>query len=192
MTGVSRAQAAREVRTSIARLFAAAAWADKYEGAVHQPPMRGIALALNEPLGVIGIACPDEQPLLALLSLAAPALAMGNRVIVIPSERHPLSATDLYQVLDTSDLPGGALNIVTDGRDELAQVLAEHDDVDAIWYFGPASGGAVVERAAAGNLKRVWSDHGRKRDWFSDVQAEGREVLRHAVEVKNVWVPYGE
>ena len=192
MTGASRAQAAREVRTSIARLFAAAAWADKYEGAVHQPPMRGIALALNEPLGVIGIACPDEQPLLALLSLAAPALAMGNRVIVIPSERHPLSATDLYQVLDTSDLPGGALNIVTGGRDELAQGLAEHDDVDAIWYFGPASGGAAVERAAAGNLKRVWSDHGRKRDWFSDVQAEGREVLRHAVEVKNVWVPYGE
>ena len=192
MTGASRSQAAKEVRTSVSRLFSAAAWADKYEGAVHQPPLRGIALALNEPVGVIGIACPDEHPLLALVSLAAPALAMGNRVVAIPSERHPLSATDLYQVLDTSDLPGGVLNIVTGGRDELAQVLAEHDDVQAVWYFGPAAGGAAVERAAAGNLKRVWSNHGRGRDWYSSAQCEGREVLRHAVAVKNVWAPYGE
>ncbi len=192
MTGASRSQAAKEVRTSVSRLFSAAAWADKYEGAVHQPPLRGIALALHEPLGVIGIACPDEHPLLALISLAAPALAMGNRVIVIPSERHPLSAIDLYQVLDTSDLPGGVLNIVTGGRDALAQTLAEHDDVEAVWYFGPPTGGAAVERAAAGNLKRVWSNHGRRRDWYSAAQAEDREVLRHAVEVKNVWAPYGE
>ena len=192
MTGATRGQAAREVRTSVARLFTAAAWADKYEGAVHQPPLRGIALALNEPIGVIGMACPDEQPLLAFVSLAAAALAMGNRVVAIPSERHALAATDLYQVLDTSDLPGGALNIVTGGRDELAQVLAEHDDVDALWYFGLATGGAAMERAAAANLKRVWSNHGRKYDWFSDQQAEGREVLRHAVAVKNVWAPYGE
>ncbi len=192
MTGASRSQAAKEVRTSVSRLFSAAAWADKYEGAVHQPPLRGIALALHEPLGVIGIACPDEHPLLALVSLAAPALAMGNRVVIIPAERHPLSATDLYQVLDTSDLPGGVLNIVTGGRDELAQVLAEHDDVEAVWYFGPAAGGAAVERAAAGNLKRVWSNHGRGRDWYSSAQCEGPEILRHAVEVKNVWAPYGE
>ena len=95
-------------------------------------------------------------------------------------------------MLGTSDLPGGALNIVTGGRDELALVLAEHDDVDAIWYFGSAAGGAAVERTSAGNLKRVWSDHGRRRNWFSDAQAEGREVLRHAVNVKNVWAPYGE
>lgn len=192
MTGASRSQAAKEVRSSVSRLFSAAAWADKYEGAVHQPPLRGIALALHEPLGVIGIACPDAQPLLALVSLAAPALAMGNRAVVIPSERHPLAATDLYQVLDTSDLPGGVLNIVTGGRESLAQVLAEHNDVQALWYFGPLAGGAAVERAAAGNLKRVWSNHGRARDWFSAAQSEGREVLRHAVTVKNVWAPYGE
>jgi aldehyde dehydrogenase (NAD+) len=192
MTGATRAQAAREVRAAVARLFAAAAWADKYEGAVHQPPLRGIALALNEPIGVIGIACPDDAPLLAFVSLAAAALAMGNRVVAVPSERHPLAATDLYQVLDTSDLPGGALNIVTGARDELALTLAEHDDVDALWYFGPAEGSAAVERAAAGNLKRVWSDHGHARDWHAAAQGEGREVLRHAVAVKNVWAPYGE
>ncbi len=192
MCGASRTQAAKEVRTSVSRLFSAAAWADKYEGTVHQPPLRGIALALNEPIGVIGIACPDEHPLLALVSLAAPALAMGNRVIVVPAERHSLCATDLYQVLDTSDLPGGVLNIVTGGRDELAQVLAEHDDVQAIWYFGPAAGGEAVERAAAGNLKRVWSNHGRRWDWYSNQQSEGREVLHHTVSVKNVWAPYGE
>ncbi len=192
MTGATKAQAAREVRTSVARLFAAAAWADKYEGAVHQPPLRGIALALNEPVGVIGIACPNESPLLAFVSLAAAALAMGNCVVAVPSERHPLAATDLYQVLDTSDLPGGALNIVTGDCRELALVLAEHDDVAAVWYFGPAAGGADVERAAAGNLKRVWSDHGRARDWYAANQGEGREVLRHAVAVKNIWAPYGE
>src|SRR3546814_17032265 len=116
MTG--SAYAAHEVDTSIEHLFQYAAWADKYDGALHQPPMHGITAALNEPIGVIGIICPNEAPLLGLVSLVAPALALGNRVIAVPSQAHPLSATDFYQVLDTSDLPGGALNIVTGTADE--------------------------------------------------------------------------
>jgi aldehyde dehydrogenase (NAD+) len=131
----------------VTRLFTYAAWADKFDGAVHTPPLRGVALAMHEPLGVIGIACPDEAPLLAFVSLVGPALAMGNRVVVLPSESNPLTATDLYQVVETSDIPAGVLNIVTGERAALLPALAKHDDVDALWCFGSAADSALVERA---------------------------------------------
>ncbi len=181
-----------EVQASIERLFYYAAWADKYDGQVHQPPMHGITVALNEPVGVIGIICPNEAPLLGFISLVAPALALGNRVIAVPSEAHPLAATDLYQVLDTSDLPGGALNIVTGSADELARTLASHSDVDAVWrHDGSAAGCAEVERLSAESLKRTWVGGGKGRDWYSTQQAGGKVVLAHASQVKNVWIPYG-
>jgi len=184
--------AAREVAASIERLFYWAAWADKYDGAAHQPPMHGITVALNEPVGVIGIVCPNENPLLGFISLVAPALALGNRVVAVPSEAHPLSAIDLYQVLDTSDLPGGALNIVTGSADELARTLASHGDVDAVWrHDGSAEGCAEVERLSSDSLKRTWTGGGKGRDWFDAKQAGGRAVLQHASQVKNVWIPYG-
>jgi len=184
--------AAREVAASIERLFYWAAWADKYDGAAHQPPMHGITVALNEPVGVIGIVCPLENPLLGFISLVAPALALGNRVVAVPSEAHPLSAIDLYQVLDTSDLPGGALNIVTGSADELARTLASHGDIDAVWrHDGSAEGCAEVERLSADSLKRTWTGGAKGRDWFDPKQACGRTVLQHASQVKNVWIPYG-
>ncbi|XYJ09699.1 aldehyde dehydrogenase family protein [Telluria sp. B2] len=184
--------AAREVQASIERLFYWAAWADKYDGLAHQPPMHGITVALNEPVGVIGVICPNENPLLGFISLVAPALALGNRVVAVPSEAYPLSATDLYQVLDTSDLPGGALNIVTGSADELARTLATHGDVDAVWrHDGSAEGCAEVERLSAETLKRTWVGGGKGRDWFDAKQACGRSVLQHASQVKNVWIPYG-
>jgi len=104
------------VDASIARLFSYAAWADKYDGAVHQTPIRGVTLAMNEPIGVIGIACPEEAPLLGFVSLVGPAVAVGNTVIAIPSEAHPLAATELYTVLDASDVPAGVINIVTGAK----------------------------------------------------------------------------
>ncbi|WP_374047007.1 aldehyde dehydrogenase family protein [Massilia sp. YIM B02443] len=184
--------AAREVQASIERLFYWAAWCDKYDGAAHQPPMHGITVALNEPVGVIGVVCPNENPLLGFISLVAPALALGNRVVAVPSEAYPLSATDLYQVLDTSDLPGGALNIVTGSADELARTLASHHDVDAVWrHDGSAEGCAEVERLSAESLKRTWVGGAKGRDWFDAKQACGRTVLQHASQVKNVWIPYG-
>jgi aldehyde dehydrogenase (NAD+) len=186
LTGVSKANAAKEVDASIRRLFTYAAWADKYDGAVHNPPLRGVVLAMNEPMGVIGIAAPDEAPLLAFTSLWAPAVAMGNRVVIVPSEKHALAATDFYQVLETSDMPGGVINIVTGGREELTKTLAEHRGVEAMWYFGP--NGKKVEAASADDLKRTWI--GEPRDWL-DASAEGREFLRRATQVKNVWIPYG-
>ena len=184
--------AAREVAASVERLFYWAAWADKYDGQVHQPPMHGITVALNEPLGVIGIVCPNENPLLGFISLVAPALALGNRVVAVPSEQYPLSAIDLYQVLDTSDLPGGALNIVTGSSDELARTLASHGEIDAVWrHDGSAEGCAEVERLSSETLKRTWTGGAKGRDWFDPKQAGGRVVLQHASQVKNVWIPYG-
>jgi aldehyde dehydrogenase (NAD+) len=191
MTG-DEAAAARELEASIRRLYSWAAWADKFDGQVHATPMRNVTLAMHEPIGVIGVACPTEAPLLGFVSTVFPAVAMGNAVVAVPSERHPLAATDFYQVLDTSDVPGGVINIVTGRRDELSETLAAHDDVDAVWYWGSAQGSGTVERLSAGNMKRTWVDHGRGRDWFDARQGEGREFLRHATQVKNIWVPYGE
>ncbi|MGV2290669.1 aldehyde dehydrogenase family protein [Trinickia sp. YCB016] len=188
---VSVNDAREEVDASITRLFSYAAWADKFDGAIHSPPLRGVALAMHEPLGVVGIACPDEAPLLAFVSLVGPALALGNRVVVLPSEACPLMATDFYQVVETSDVPAGALNILTGARSALLPALAKHDDVDALWCFGQADEAALVERESIGNLKRTFVDHGRRLDWF-DRSSEGLAFLRQAVQVKNIWIPYGD
>jgi len=191
-TGRSYSDAVSEVEASISRLFSYAAWTDKFEGVVHRPPLRGAVLAMPEPIGVTAIACPEAYPLLGFISLVAPAIAMGNTVVVIPSQTSPLSATDFYQVLETSDLPGGVVNIVTGDRDTLSQVLADHDDVDAMWYFGPAEGCKRVELASSGNMKRTWVNYGHPRNWSDPVQGEGKEFLHESTQVKNIWIPYGE
>jgi aldehyde dehydrogenase (NAD+) len=191
-TGRSSKDARDEVQLSLSRLFSYAAWTDKFEGSVHRPPMRGVVLALKEALGVIGIACPDEYPLLGFISLVAPAIAMGNTVVVLPSTQAPLSATDSYQIFETSDLPAGVVNIVTGERDALSQVLAEHHDVNAVWYFGSAAGSEQVELASSSNMKRTWVNYGHVRHWSERVQGEGEEFLRESTQVKNIWVPYGE
>jgi aldehyde dehydrogenase (NAD+) len=191
MTGVGEGAANAEVEAAISRLFTYGAWADKWDGAVHHVPIRGVALAMNEPIGVMGLACPERLPLLGFVSLVAPAIAMGNTVIVTPSEAHPLAATDFYSVLETSDLPAGVINIVTGAKDALVKTLAEHDDVEGVWYFGGAEGVKAVELASAANMKRVWATD-EDRDWMSTSVGEGREFLRQATQVKNIWVPYGE
>jgi aldehyde dehydrogenase (NAD+) len=187
MTGASAEASAQEVELTVRRLFTSAAWADKWDGRVHHTPYRNVTLAMPEPMGVMGIVCPDVPSLLGLVASVAPAIAMGNTVVVVPSEAHPLAATDFYQVLDTSDVPAGVVNIVTGVRDELAEVLAGHDDVDAMWYFGSAEGCALVERLSAGNMKRTWVRSGREVDWEGS-----EEFLREATQVKNIWIPYGE
>lgn len=192
MAGYTEEAAKIEVETAIERLFMYAAWADKYGGMIQQTELRGITMALNEPIGVIGIACPDEMPLLAFVSLFAPAIAMGNTIVVIPSEKHPLCGTDFYQILDTSDVPGGVVNIVTGNRDHLTKTLAEHDDVDALWYFGSAEGSYHVEYLSATNMKRTWVNYGEARNWLDAHHSAGEEFLREATQVKNIWVPTGE
>ncbi len=181
---------AKEVGAAVNRLFTYAAWADKYEGRVTQVPMRAVAMALREPCGVIGALCPDEVPLLGLVSLMAPAIAMGNRVVLVASEAYPLVAADLYQVLDTSDVPAGVVNILTGRHAELAPTLAAHADMAAVWSFSAADLSADIERGAAGSLKRTWVNNGLARDWMGPA-GEGRAFLEAATEVKTVWVPYG-
>jgi len=182
---------AKEVEISIDRLFTYAAWADKYDGQVHGVPIRGVALAMKEPVGVIGALCADTAPLLGLVSVMAPAVAMGNRVVLAASEPFPLSATDFVQVLETSDVPAGVVNILTGSHAELAPALAGHMDVDAVWSFSSTDLSAVVEKSAASNLKRTWVNNNKDRDWFAN-GAQGRPFLEAATEVKNIWIPYGE
>jgi aldehyde dehydrogenase (NAD+) len=189
---VGEKQAAREVELSIERIFSYAAWADKFDGAVHNPPFRNIAIAMNEPIGTAGVICPAETPLLGFISLVMPVLAVGNTVIAVPSEKYPLIAEDLYQLFDTSDMPGGAINIVTGYVSQLLKTLAEHDDVDAIWCYGDEATVASAKAMSTGNLKQVWTNEGRAIDWFDSKVAEGRWFLEHATQVKNIWVPYGE
>jgi aldehyde dehydrogenase (NAD+) len=192
LTGANARNAAEEVAAAVRRITFYAAHADKYDGAVHSTQSRHVTLAMNEPWGVMGISCPDESPLLAFVSLVAPAIAMGNRVVVTPSPVHPLVATDFYQVLDTSDVPAGVVNIVTGDREELAKTIAEHDDIAAFWYFGSKEGSALAEARSIGNLKAIWVGHGRPIRWSDAAEGQGRDYLRHATQVKNIWVPYGE
>jgi aldehyde dehydrogenase (NAD+) len=189
---VGEKQATAEVDLGIQRIFSYAAWADKFDGAVHDPPFRNITIAMNEPIGTVGVICPAEVPLLGFLSLVMPLLAVGNTVVAVPSEKYPLITGDLYQLFDTSDVPGGAINIVTGYVSQLLKTLAEHDDVDAIWCYGDEATVAAAKAMSTGNLKQVWTNEGRVIDWFDPKVAEGRWYLEHATQVKNIWVPYGE
>ncbi|MBK1669922.1 aldehyde dehydrogenase [Rhodovibrio sodomensis] len=191
LTGCAQPVAAAEVTGAVHRLFTAAAWADKFAGGVDAVPVRALAVTLREPIGVLGVAAPEEAPLLGFASLLAPALAAGNRVVLVPSQVHPLLATDFYQVIETSDVPAGVVNIVTGARDGLAETLARHLDVDGLWYIGPSDGCARMEAAGSGNLKRVWTNHGRAVDWHDPARAEGLGWMRRASQTKTVWVPYG-
>ena len=191
-SAVGESQAVAEVSSGIERIFSYAAWADKFDGAVHSPPFRSIAIAMNEPIGTVGIICPLEAPLLGFLSLVLPVIAMGNTAIVVPSETYPFITGDLYQLFDTSDLPGGVVNIVTGYSSQLLKTLAEHDDVDAVWCFGDEASAAAAKSYSVGNLKQVFTNEGRAIDWFDVKQGEGRWFLQHATQVKNIWVPYGE
>jgi aldehyde dehydrogenase (NAD+) len=179
----------QELEQAIERVFTYAAWADKFDGQVHSTAQKGFTYTMNEPIGVIGIVAPNESPLLGFLSLALPAIASGNTVVAIPSESAPLPIVELYRILEMSDLPAGVLNIVTGLHSEMQTNLAEHDAVDAIWHFGEPEAQAKAELLSAGNLKQCWT--GLSIDWASP-KAEGAHFLRHATQVKNVWVPYGE
>lgn len=191
-TGISHAEAEREVDLSVSRLFTFAAWADKFEGRVHRTAFKGLTYTLMDAVGSVGIVCPDARPLLSLVTLSFAPIAMGNAVVVAPSEKHPLLATELYQVLDTSDLPGGVWNLVCGKQAELEKTLAEHDGLEAIWHFGTAEGGKLAEVASIGNLKQTWTGLGKPRNWAEPTSGELNELLRRSVQVKNVWVPTGE
>ncbi|XP_030053777.1 aldehyde dehydrogenase family 16 member A1 [Microcaecilia unicolor] len=192
LMGMPVPEALREVDASIQRLFLWGAYCDKYGGTVQETLLYGATVLIREPLGVVAIACPDESPLLGFVSLFAPAIVRGNAVVVIPSEKYPLPALDFYQVFDTSDLPGGVVNILTGARDHLTKYLVEHQDVQAMWYFGSEQGSKFVEWSSAENVKRTWVNYGATRDWADLHQGAGEEFLYHATQCKNIWIPMGE
>ncbi len=191
LSGKDAAAARAEFELCLARTWHYASMADKFEGRVHETPYRNVTLAMNEPLGVIGIVAPEEAGLLGFISTVMPAIAMGNRVVVVPSGHYALLATDFYQVLDTSDLPGGVVNIVTGDAEVLAETLARHLDVEGLWYWGTRAGSRMVETEAAASMKRTWVNYGLFHDWEDPEQGQGDQFLRRAVEVKNIWIPYG-
>jgi len=191
MTNQSLESAKDEVEKSIERIYTYAAYADKYDGAAHSTVQRMVTLAMPEAIGVMAVICPDENPLLGFISAVIPAIAMGNKVVVIPSEKHPFSATDFYQILETSDVPGGTVNIVTGPKEQLAKELAKHYNVDGIWYFGSKEGSREIEMLSTESMKRSWVNFGKYRNWLDVAQGEGQEFLRHATEIKNIWIPYG-
>ena len=174
-----------EVDHCIDTLFTFGAWADKYDGQVHNVPMRGVAMAMKEPIGNMVVFCDDDWPLLGMISPLAATLAMGNRVTLIASEPFPLIAAELYQLLETSDVPGGVVNILTGHHTDLAPHAAQHGDIDAIWSFSGADISGIIENGAASNLKRTWVNHGHA------LEPTAKDMLAAASEVKNVWVPYG-
>lgn len=171
-----------EVDEAIDTLIRYAGWADKFDGAVRDVNAPGVVLKTNTPIGVIGAVCPAERPLSGLVDLVAPALAMGNRVVACPSEAMPLIATDFYQVLETSDLPAGALNIVTGKHDELLKPLAMHNGVGALWV-AERDALKVAEDESIGNLKRTWC---------AEYPIQTQEALRQSTQSKSVWIPFGE
>jgi len=189
--GATPGESAGELAATVERLFTYAAWADKWEGRVHHTPFRNVTIAMREPIGVVGVVCPARFPLLGFVSCVAPLVAVGNTVVAIPSEPSPLAATDLYQVLDTSDLPAGVVNIVTGLHEEIVPTLADHDDVDAVWHFGSTDGAREVERRSVGNMKQTWVTSGQEIAWLHLPHEASRHFLRHATQVKNIWVPYG-
>ena len=190
--GVTKKQAKAEFNESLSRIFSYAAWADKYDGAVHSAPYRGVTMALPEPIGVLAQIAPEDQPLLTTISLIAPAIAMGNRVILIPSENFPSVALELVQTFETSDIPPGVINIVTGDKDELSNQLVGHAEVDGVWCWADSDTVAKVETTSALDLKRLWIHSDGDRDWLDPDQGEGLEFLRNATEVKNIWTPYGD
>jgi aldehyde dehydrogenase (NAD+) len=191
LTGKSSNDAQKEIATAISRIFSSAAWADKYEGQIHTPPQRVVTLAMKEAIGNIAIVAPEEAGFLGMISTIMPAIALGNRVIFVPSQETALLATDFYQILNTSDLPGGVINIITGDREVLTDTLAKHYDIEAFWYWGTEAGSKHVELEAAATMKRTWVNHGKFYDWFNNEQINSDLFLRKAVEIKNIWVPYG-
>ena len=192
LCGISNKQAKAEFDESISRLFSYAAWADKYDGAVHSAPYRGVTMALPEPVGILAQIAPENSPLISTISLIAPAIAMGNCIVFVPSQKFASVALELVQTFETSDVPAGVINIVSGIKQDLAEQLAGHAEADAMWCWAESELVSSVESISARDLKRLWVNDDEDRDWLNPMQGEGLEFLRNATEIKNIWTPYGD
>ncbi|MCX6139146.1 MAG: aldehyde dehydrogenase family protein [Ignavibacteriales bacterium] len=187
-TGSSIDAAETEVDRAVSRLFDFAAYADKFGGTVQPVLGRRMVVGLREPLGVIGMRAPDESPLLGLLSILASAVAMANTTVVIAG-RHALTAMELVQTIQHSDIPAGVINVLSAQHPEaLAKELASHEGIDSVWFFGSAEGSRIVEEASVSNMKQTWVSNGLPMHWES---MRTEKLLLKSTQVKNIWVPYG-
>ncbi|KAL0993593.1 hypothetical protein UPYG_G00110230 [Umbra pygmaea] len=193
-TGLSLEKANEEVELSISQLCDWAARCDKERGGAPSLPLSGSALSIPEALGVVGVVLPDSSPLLSMVSLLAVAVAMGNAVVMVPSPKYPLPALEFIQVLQTSDLPGGVVSIITGGRDQLTQALANHSVIKAIWYWGNMEGCQYLQHTCSSPLKNLWlhcqeevTDGGGA--WSQLPLSLLEEMWRQAVQWKSIWIP---
>jgi acyl-CoA reductase-like NAD-dependent aldehyde dehydrogenase len=195
--GVSRRRATREVDAAIDRWVWYAGWADKFSqviGSVN--PVNGpyFNFSVPEPTGVVGVIAPEESSLLGLVSRLAPVIVGGNACVIVASESRPLPAVTLTEVLATSDVPGGVVNLVTGLRREIVPTLAAHMDVNALDAFGVSSSeAAAVEETAVENVKRVVrppSGGLERYDWLAE-RAQSPYLIGEFIETKTVWHPIG-
>ncbi|WP_248964733.1 aldehyde dehydrogenase family protein [Sphaerisporangium perillae] len=189
--GVSARKAGELVDAAVDRLVWYAGWSDKIgviQGAANPVAGPYFNLSTSEPTGVVAVVAPQEGPLLGLISVIAPVIVTGNTCVVVASERAPLPAITLAEVLATSDLPGGVVNLLTGRLAELAPWLASHMDVNAVDLTGcPEELAVSCEQDAAENLKRVLRPSG-KVDWLAE---PGIERMTAFLETKTVWHPIG-
>ena len=193
-TGMSTSQAMREVTLTIDRLVYFAGWTDKYSqvfGSVNPVATSHFNFTTIEPTGVVAVLAPDEPALLALVSLAAPVILSGNSSVVIASEKYPLPAATFAEILATSDLPGGVVNILTGKRAELVPHIAGHMDVNAVVDgAGIADLGSKLQAGTALNLKRYSNAALTPKDWFTEKAEDPYRILDTA-EYKTAWHPIG-
>ncbi|XP_034150993.1 aldehyde dehydrogenase family 16 member A1 isoform X2 [Esox lucius] len=192
-TGLSLEEVDKEVELSIAQLYDWAARCDKETGGILPVPQSGSALSIPEALGVVGVVLPDSSPLLSMVSLLVAAVAMGNAVVMVPSPKNPLPALEFIQVLQSSDIPAGVVNILTGGRDQLTQALANHSVIKAIWYWGSVEGCQYLQHTCASPLKNLWLHCLEEKDggrvWSQPPPSLLEERWRRAVQWKSVWIP---
>lgn len=192
----SRAKAAalREITATIDRLIYYAGWADKYEqvlGNVNPVAAPYFNFTVTEPMGIVALLAPEEAPLLALVSLLVPAITSGNTVVALASSARPYPAIVFGEMLATSDLPGGVVNLLTGFRKELVSTFATHTHLRAIAGVADADERKQLKLGAADSVKRVKLQHAEKPiDWYSD-KAESLYEIRDHIEFKTTWHPVG-
>jgi acyl-CoA reductase-like NAD-dependent aldehyde dehydrogenase len=196
--GAGAAAAREQVDRSIDRWVWYAGWADKITqvlGTVNPVAASYFDFTIPEPTGVVGIVAPEASSLLGLVSRLAPVIVSGNTAVVLASEARPLPAVTLGEVLATSDVPGGVINLLSGYRRELVPWLAAHMDVNAIDLFGvPVDMRAAVEEAAVENVKRLARPprgDPERFDWLDDARAQRPEWIAAYLEMKTVWHPIG-
>jgi acyl-CoA reductase-like NAD-dependent aldehyde dehydrogenase len=190
--GAREADASKGMAVAVDRMIHYAGWADKYEhllGSVNPVASPHFNFTVTEPMGVVGVIAPDSPPLLGLLSMVAPVIASGNTVVALASEKVPYPAILLGEMLATSDLPGGVVNILTGFRRELVPTFATHAHIRAIFASAEGEDRRALRLGAAASVKRVRFTGG-PREWFSE-SAQGLDSIRDFVELKTIWHPIG-